>query len=243
MSSRLSTAPYYRANSPQSISLRISRHLAALFLLLAAAQPAAADIILERALRAGSFTVALDRISQLEERLSESRTESEVGIRQTALVSFIEALHVIDRSSGPLRSHEREFLLRRGLETLLADLESYPAARAAPERLRLLPILEKLDSYEDAQLRRALLDIGRLTQTDGAPWRSAMQRRGEQIVSLLEAEEGMLSRDVRDETEALLRAIGAYGERALANLVERIRSNSRQRGVVQAARNASTQLR
>lgn len=173
------------------------------------------------------------------------------SLDKTDSSELISAAITVHDSRGPLQRWQYEHLLRLVLENLsqlpalspdsatddaaLSDVSQHHIAE-------LEPILHRASSFESAQLRRTIFEIG-AGVLDDSVWRSELQRRGEQLVDELKESGGRPGADVVGESVALLHALAATEETMLLTLVERIRRESRVRTIVEAARNASDRLR
>ncbi len=190
------------------------------------AQHAALAAFLER----GHFSEAVTYIESLDD------SDSSV---------LISAALTIDNAHGPLPRWQHEHLLRLVLENVLDSPTPAAAADGDVSRDRLAglePILLQASSFENAQLRRTIFDLG-TGVVETSAWRNELQRRGEQLVDELKESAGRPGADVVEESVALLQALAATDDSRLITLVDRIRRESRVRTIVEAAREASARLR
>ena len=156
-------------------------------------------------------------------------------------------------TSGPLSSHQREHLLRLVLEAILevVDGEEPPQEGDVSRRAEgtdvdqtgsvLAPMLMRFDTYESAQLRRAAIDLG-ARMLDSAEWRSALQRRGHELIEEQQNADGLTDGDTTEEIISLVNALSHTGDSRIISLIDTIRRGTRRREVVVAARRAIDRL-
>jgi len=207
-------------------------------------------------MRHGEFSLALDRVSSMRNEALE--TGDTLPLVRTALA--------IDHARSPLPAHEREHLLRVAVETVLETIHETAQTRGPGsegyDRIRRQPgsrghmealgaLIEEFDTYSSSRLRTAMIDLGNILVRESEEngiieatrWRSALQRRGHALETELARRNGRPDGDFAAEAIALLRALGRTEDPAVSGLITRIRSKSRIREVVEAAREAQRMIR